>query len=231
MKLTWLTALLFPKRCPFCGAVIPQKDRCCRRCENALPLPRRDLCRGCGNAPCICGEDWPLKGVFPAFEYRDGAAWAIRQMKFHNRPAIARRLAPYLAEALPEGLTFDAVVPIPMRSAAVRKRGYNQAALLARFLSQEAGIPWAALLVKSRKTRPQHTLNAGERKVNLSGAYRLAKGADVRGKVLLLCGDVTTTGSTLREAANVLLRAGAAEVYAVTAATALREPSTDLDEF
>ncbi len=187
--------------------------------------------RGCGNAPCICGEDWPLKGVYPAFEYRDGAAWAIRQMKFHNRPAIARRLAVYLAEALPEALPVDAIVPIPMRPAAIRKRGYNQAALLARFLSEEIGVPWAPLLIKSRKTRPQHTLNARERRANLSGAYRLAEGADVRGKVLLLCDDVTTTGSTLREAANVLLRNGAAEVHAVTAATTIQEVSADFDEF
>lgn len=213
-----LTAVLFPKRCPFCGAAIPHTLRCCAECEKILPRAGSGLCRGCGKSPCICGEDWPLDGVFSAFEYRGGAARAIRQMKFHNRPAIARHLAPYLAEVLPEELSFDAIVPIPMTRSGIRRRGYNQAALLARFLSRETGIPCEELLVKVRKTSPQHMLNARERRGNLSGAYAQAKGGVVQGRILLLCDDVTTTGATLREAAGILLRSGARAVYAVTAA-------------
>lgn len=109
-----LTAVLFPKRCPFCGAAIPHTLRCCAECEKILPRPEADSAGAAENPPGICGEDWPLDGVFSAFEYRGGAARAIRQMKFHNRPAIARHLAPYLAEVLPEELSFDAIVPIPM---------------------------------------------------------------------------------------------------------------------
>lgn len=219
MKLSQvLAAILFPKRCPFCGTVIPYTARCCAACEKILPRTGSGLCRGCGKSPCVCGEDWPLDGVFPAFEYRGEAARAIRQMKFHDRPAIARHLAPYLAEILPEGLSFDAIVPIPMNRSGIRRRGYNQAALLARFLSRETGIPWEELLVKVRKTRPQHMLNAWERRSNLSGAYAPAKGAAIQGRILLLCDDVTTTGATLREAAGILRQNGARAVYAVTAA-------------
>ena len=209
-----VAAVLFPKQCPFCGKVIPPEARCCGSCMEQLPKMAASA-RWEGTAP--------LKGIFPAFVYRDGAARAIRGMKFHGRPAIARHLAPFLAEALPKELHFDAIVPIPMSRRNIRQRGYNQAALLAKFLSGEICVPVEEALVKIRRTRPQHTLNARERQSNLAGAYAPAREAELAGKVLLLCDDVTTTGVTLREAAGVLLAAGAREVYAVTAAAAVWE--------
>ena len=218
-----ILSLLFPKRCPFCNRVIPETERCCEGCREELPLAAGKVCPRCGKSPCICGEESVLSGVFPAFLYEGPATRAILRMKFYGRPAIARHFAPFLAEALPKELSFDAIIPIPMTKAAVRRRGHNQAALLGRFLSEETGIPCRELLIKVRKTRPQHTLNARQRRKNLHGAYDLAAGADVSGQVLLLCDDIITTGSTLWEAAGVLLEKGAKAVYAVTAATTMRD--------
>lgn len=215
--------VLFPKQCPFCGKNIRWESRCCDACAEML----RKVKFQNGSIK----ETYPLAGIFPVFAYQDGVAYAIRQMKFQNHPAIARHLAVYAAEILPENIAFDAIVPIPMHRRNVWKRGYNQAALLAKFISQDSSIPMKEMLVKVRKTRPQHTLNARERRRNLEGAYALSKAAKVSGQTLLLCDDVVTTGSTLREAAKVLLNDGAKAVYAVVIASASlkdENPATDL---
>lgn len=150
------------------------------------------------------------------FYYTGGAEYAVRQLKFHHHPGYARTLAPFLAEMLEKGHEWELLVPVPMTAKKRRKRGYNQAALLCRFLSGETGIPTSAkALIKIRETKAQHTLSEEERKINLSGAYQ-ARPEQVAGKRILLCDDVLTTGSTLREAASALLSAGAAEVGAIT---------------
>lgn len=195
--------LFFPKQCPFCGRLIPREERCCKECGPALPWLKTPW-----NLP-------GLDGLFAPFSYEGLAENAVRQLKFQGKTGRARSLAPYLAETL-NGAQFDCIVPVPMYWKGLRKRGYNQAALLARFLGEETGMPVCPALRKCRDTAQQHTLHARERHKNLQGAYRVRKGISLKGKSLLLCDDVVTTGSTLLEAAQTLRDAGAARVYAVT---------------
>ena len=162
-----------------------------------------------------------LDGLFAPFSYEGLAENAVRQLKFQGKTGRARSLAPYLAETL-NGAQFDCIVPVPMYWKGLRKRGYNQAALLARFLGEETGMPVCPALRKCRDTAQQHTLHARERRKNLQGAYRVRKGISLKGKSLLLCDDVVTTGSTLLEAAQTLRDAGAARVYAVTVCKTVR---------
>ncbi len=204
--------IFFPKRCPFCGQVIPPRSRCCEDCAPDLPfLPE--------TGRKLAEPPRELTAYAP-FSYEGRAEQAIWRLKFYGVPAAARHLAPYLAEALPDSAAFDLIVPIPMTRRREKQRGYNQAALLARFLAEELHIPARPLLKKCRETAQQHTLNARERRTNLSGAYRLPDPAAVRGKRILLCDDVVTTGSTLREAAGVLYGAGAESVCAAAVAFA-----------
>ena len=208
-----LWAILFPKQCPFCGKTIPYSRRACPLCENVLPfLPKQPDTSGLA---CLDGLSVP-------FAYEGAAEDAIRRLKFENPPAAARRLAPYMAEALPEGLHFDAAVPIPMTRRHLQSRGYNQAALLAQFTGKALGIPWLPVLTKIRDTKEQHTLGAKERRKNLKDAYALKRGTTVKGLRLLLCDDVVTTGATLEEAAAALKQAGAASVYGLALAQTLR---------
>ncbi len=212
MRLSFPWHILFPKRCPFCGTVIPHTARCCASCAPNLLLLSQ-------NARLI-GELPRQIAAYAPFSYEGLAEQAVWRLKFYGVPAVARHLAPYLAEALPDGAEFDLVVPIPMTRRKERRRGYNQAALLARFTAEALGLPVRPLLQKRRETAEQHTLSARERKTNLSGAYRLTDPAAVRGKRILLCDDVVTTGATLREAAMLLYDAGAESVSAAAAAFA-----------
>ena len=105
-----------------------------------------------------------------------------------------------------------------MTEAGERKRGYNQAKDLAEKISEQAEIPVKSGLAKIRDTLPQKRLTKAERKENLSGAYRAEGGFS--GRKVLLVDDVMTTGATGSECAKVLKRAGASDVFFLTAAAA-----------
>jgi len=105
-------------------------------------------------------------------------------------------------------------VPVPLHRARLRKRGFNQAALLARGVAGQINAGVSDTLQVVRNTRDQVELSAAERRANVAGAF-VAK-ARTRGR-LLLVDDVLTTGATLGACADALVRdGGAAEVHAVT---------------
>jgi ComF family protein len=129
-------------------------------------------------------------------------------------PALAALLAPHARDLAPAGTL---VVPVPLHPQRERERGYNQSALLAAPLARVLGreyVPAAALRV--RMTAPQVGLNREQRRANVQGAFAATE--LVRGRHVLLVDDVTTTGSTLRAAAQACRAAGAAGVSAVTLA-------------
>ena len=107
----------------------------------------------------------------------------------------------------------EAFIPIPLHPSRRRKRGFNQAELLARELSKRTGIPAdAGVLFRVKKTRVQKELNREERAANLKGAFSLGKGTLPYKKVILI-DDIYTTGSTVDEAARILREGGADSVY------------------
>jgi ComF family protein len=117
-------------------------------------------------------------------------------------------------------MPVDVVVPVPLHTARLRERGYNQAALLARELAQQAGLPIdEGTLVRKRATAPQVELNAKQRKENVHGAF-YCSGNALTGKRVLLIDDVCTTGATLEACAVALYENGARSVQALTLARA-----------
>jgi ComF family protein len=106
------------------------------------------------------------------------------------------------------------LVPVPLHRSRQRSRGFNQA----RALAVHLGLPLSDALLRTRKTATQADLPASRRPANVRGAFALNRGAAVRGRVVVLIDDVSTTGATLNACAAVLIEAGAAEVRALTAA-------------
>ena len=102
---------------------------------------------------------------------------------------------------------------MPLSSKRLRQRGYNQAALLAQWLSAALNIPrhehW---LLRTQDTDAQQVLDAKNRKRNVLQAFRLAPGVQVTGLHLALVDDVLTTGATAQSLARLLVKAGARRV-------------------
>lgn len=146
-----------------------------------------------------------------------GWPWSdfIARFKFGRDPGWARPLGDLLvartaADAVLRDI--DLLLPVPLSTARMRERGFNQSLLLARQLDRSKTA--ADVLHRVRHAPPQATLNRAERSTNLRGAFAVApEGADrVRRRHVALVDDVMTTGATLFEAAIVLRRAGATRI-------------------
>lgn len=113
------------------------------------------------------------------------------------------------------------LVPVPLYKSKLKRRGYNQAQLLAQGLSKKLNIPTIDMLVRVKNTSSQVGLDQKKRKTNVSGAFSIAPNSfqyPPAGRRVFLIDDVLTTGSTLLEAANVLKRSGAKKVWGIALA-------------
>jgi len=112
---------------------------------------------------------------------------------------------------------IDLITYVPMSRRAVRRRGFNQARLLALGVGHMTGIPVRGLLLKNRDTVAQAILSAYKRKANLRGAFTVVKSGEER---ILLIDDIYTTGSTVEECSHVLRTSGYEVVFILTVARA-----------
>ena len=192
----------------------------CRDCFEALPYVGTPFCRRCGMPTAfevfVCDEckgvDFGFSGARAPLRYEGVGKELVHALKYQGYMRVVERLmTPLMVEAI-EG-SFDTVTCVPLHSSRRRKRGFNQAELMARAVAERIKIPFSDRLEATRKTRDQVELSASERRRNVEGAFRVRGPA--RGKVLLV-DDVFTTGATLSAGAEALARAGAAEVHALT---------------
>ena len=99
-----------------------------------------------------------------------------------------------------------------------RKRGYNQAEIIASEISEKLRIPVADnLLVKQDTVSSQHYLNRTDRMKNIS-AIKLKHRLNLAGRNIILCDDVITTGSTVNRCAQLLKASGAGKILLAAAA-------------
>ena len=158
--------------------------------------------------------DFGFESAWAPLRYEGVGKEIVHALKYRGYTRLVEKLAaPMLSKALSGRGTFDSIVPVPLHPARLRKRGFNQAALLARGISGRINIPVSDTLQVVRNTRDQVELSAAERRANVAGAFSAR--ARTRGRILLV-DDVLTTGATLNACASTLLRAGAAEVHAAT---------------
>jgi ComF family protein len=222
--------IVLPSWCVVCESELPWRERtasCCAACWSSLSKIAVPKCRFCalpmpaGEGVCIKCLDDPLALDWCEAwgEYRDGLAKLLQALKFQRHDFLDEALASLLAEVLPDR-QFDAVAGVPMPRAKQRRRGYNQAELLARALGRKIAVPCDMSLLTRRGDRAaQSTLARRERAVNARGAFGATGKA--QGKSILIVDDICTTAATLRACADALREAGAARVCAVAVARAI----------
>ncbi len=222
-KIDFLISIIFPERCPFCGTAIDHKSIFCDACgKEILWTSRHSVCLRCGKTECVCGKEPFLDRMYVPLFYEGKVKDAVKNFKFNGRKAysrpFAKLLSAFIAKENPE-FDFDVIIPVPMTKKDIRKRGYNQSLLLAKFVGENLGVKTDfTALVKVKQTQKQHKLNSRETRMkNLKGAFSV--NADLTGKSVLVCDDVITTGSTMREVCGVLKKAGAQKISAVVIST------------
>jgi ComF family protein len=228
--------IVLPSWCAACERELPWRERtasCCASCWDSLPKIGTAKCRSCampapmaGTASYLCfdciADPLPLEWCDAWGEYRGALERLLQALKFKRHDFLADALASLLEETLRErgDLAFDAIAAVPMPRSRERRRGYNQAELLARALSRRLGIRCDMTLLARRGGRAaQSTLPKRMRSGNVRGAFA-ASSTVVKDRAILLIDDICTTGETLRACASALNDAGAARVCALTVAKA-----------
>ncbi|MFJ2487005.1 ComF family protein [Pseudomonas sp. NPDC087639] len=197
--------------CVPCETELPWLGDHCQTC--ALPLPAAGLtCGECLLEPPAFEQvavpwlySFPVDSLITRFKHN--AKWPFGHL-------LADVLGQYLLYRFDEDLPRpDMLLPVPLASKRLRQRGFNQAAMLARWLSRQLDLPCEEnVLRRIKDTNAQQELDAKARKQNLRSAFALAPDADVKGRHLALIDDVLTTGATTRALARLLRDAGAARV-------------------
>jgi len=158
--------------------------------------------------------------------YSAASKGLILRLKHADRHEGVGAYGRWLARA---GTSFlsdvDVITAVPLHRLRLLVRLYNQAAMLALALGEEADLPADPMILERvRRTPSQGGLTRRQRRHNVAGAFRVRPGFETRieGKNVALVDDVMTTGATVEACARTLTRAGAAGVYVLTLARVVR---------
>lgn len=219
-----LSAALFTQKCSVCNQPVKLKNGICDCLGNERTEISENFCEHCAQEKdgCTCSYKLTVRLAHVAAVY--GYSGAVRQeihaLKFEGNKKLSVTLADSMSERVARvfpSVDFDFVTFVPSSEKTVKKRGYNQSRLIAERIAENFFLPCKGVLEKVRETPFQHMISADERGDNLIGSIT-CKG-EVEGKIILLCDDVKTTGSTLNECVKVLKEKGAEDVYCICYAT------------
>ncbi|MBN1162788.1 ComF family protein [Patescibacteria group bacterium] len=220
-----LINLIFPQECFSCGKI---GRILCVECLRKLSLSKiadKQICIVCGtyskegmtHEKCLKSKDnkAPRQLIY-LFEYKDMVRKSVKESKYARKQFLALK---YLTRWGIQECGFDfgyytgfALVPVPISKKKMRRRGFNQARIIAREAAPLLGLKLNATCVTREKdTRAQYTKSRTERFKSLEGAFSV-EGNYVRGRKILLVDDICTTGATLLEISKVLYEVGAQEV-------------------
>ena len=157
---------------------------------------------------------------------------ALHDLKYRGERRLAGPLGLAVARRWRQvGEGASLVVPVPVHADRERRRGYDQAALIAVEAAAALGLPHLRALERGRATIAQFELGREDRAANVAGAFRVRRldGREagrgrgtgdlaIAGRWVLLVDDVVTTGATLAACAVALEEAGAIGVSAITVA-------------
>jgi ComF family protein len=185
--------------CAACLAELPRlPEALCPRC--ALPAPSGALCGRC------LAEPPQYDATVAVLAYDFPADVLVHALKFRGELSLAPLLAGLLKERI-DSQPMHLLVPVPLSAERLRRRGYNQALEIARYLPGQVDF---SCCVRTRDAAPQMELPWAERQRNVRAAFRCTR--PLAGQTVAVVDDVMTTGATLDELARTLKRAGAARV-------------------
>lgn len=228
-------ALLYPLECVICNCSISlESDNSqflCSDCSKRIKFISPPVCEKCGrpfhSTICSkCSRDTLFFDTVRSVALYDGP-WKelIYVFKYRRGEYLDRFLAEFIVRVIEKNQFLkrcDFLIPVPLYWLDRRRRGYNQASLLASQIGKLTSIPLLQnVLIKCKKVPSQTKLSMAQRLKNVTGAFTVRNPGTVKDKKILLIDDVFTTGSTANECAKVLKNSGASRVHVVTLARGL----------
>jgi len=203
----------FPHTCAGCGKeIFSSRTEVCLRCLYALPLTYFEKYKDNPTEKMFWGR-LDLESATAQFYFtKDSIMQSLmHELKYRGNKELGIQLGRIMGEQIKRSGRFniDALIPLPLFPAKEKRRGYNQATLLCRGMSEAMNIP----LLDNAVIRPAHTETQTkkgriERWKNIEGKFRVKDDAALINKHLMLVDDVVTTGATLESCGNEILKAG-----------------------
>ncbi|MDE7439478.1 MAG: ComF family protein [Clostridia bacterium] len=205
--------------CPDCLKKTTFNDKCCCPICGRKTV-RYEICIECKAKPplfeiAVSPLIYEGTAVKLIYKFKNGDAY----LKDYFADLIVKKLADTNAE-------IDYVTFVPMTKKAERKRGYNQARLLAESISERLNIPLVSVIEKIKDTSEQKSLSGKERAKNLAGSFKAQSGRPLLDKNVLLVDDILTTGATADAVCYKLFTTGVTKVFLATVASVEYKPLT-----
>lgn len=220
--------LLPAQPCMLCGGM-SRNGLCCKACEASLPYLDAAHCPICARPSSlgeVCGHCLKQPPVFThtvaAFSYQFPLDKLIQALKYRQQLALADFFACKLLQKIDHNNLPDYLIAMPLHPAKLRRRGFNQAQLIAAKLANKLHLPLLPhVCIRLRDTPSQTTLPWLERSKNMQGAFHCEM--DLSGMRVALIDDVLTTGASLNALATAVQKCGASEISAWVAARTVRD--------
>jgi ComF family protein len=224
--------IIYPSTCPVCMEVLDKRmdHECyiCERCKKKLSYIQSPRCLKCGKPvdhdetefcyDCSRVEHIYTQGV-GVWAYTNEIKNSIYQFKYHNKREYGTFYGLEIKnryEAVINNWHADVLIPVPLHKSKLRKRGYNQAEIIAKEVGSLLGMPVDSnLLERRKKTRAQKELSDKERLKNLKNAFQITQN-NVKYNRVILVDDIYTTGTTIDACTKVLLDAGVNKVFYIS---------------
>ncbi len=216
-----------PAPCHLCGRDTVESHGLCPACwREWLALAGRNRCPGCGVAHDHESDDRSRCGrclrrprgfdsVVAAVDLDPSVRHLIHRLKYHHDFSVLTLLRDALTAAVVADLDAggalpEAIVPMPQHPGQYRRRGFNQARLLAAGPAAALGLPVLPRAAARRKDTGSLTaLSASERKRVLRDVFEAGGSLPER---VAIVDDVLTTGASSEALTRALRRAGVAQV-------------------
>jgi ComF family protein len=197
--------------CDDCTALLPLIDHSCKRCGRPLPI-NASACGQCLQKPPAFDH------VIAPFAYQFPITQLCIALKHQHHFTAGFVLAQQLVQRV-DFKQFDILLPVPLHRKRLRERGFNQAAYLARIISQLSQVAVDETLIhKKVATQPQVELGATRRRHNLSGVF---SAHPFTYKNIAIIDDIFTTGATSDAIATCLKKQSNCTITVVVAARTL----------
>ncbi len=223
--------IFYPHRCPICDDVLPagSDSTACIKCERIVQKVAGPYCLKCGKpigderkefcTDCTKREYFYIQGK-SAFVYDKYMKKSIAAFKYRGR----REYGNYYAEQIVkkhkkwiDGIEAQCLIPVPIHHEGYRKRGYNQAKIIADEIGKRVELPVIDKFIERNKnTEALKDLSEAKRRECLKDAFFISETSKLLYRDLrcvILVDDIYTTGNTINECTAVLKRAGVKKVY------------------
>lgn len=191
-----LLDFIYPNKCIFCEELIAMGQE-------------RDICKYCYMD--INFVNYDKEPNLSVFYYDDITRFSILRLKYYNQIQYAKVFAKMMYNKLEkiEISKYDYIMCVPMYIKKKKKRGYDQAEVIAQELSKLCNIPFEKNnLVRTKNTLPQSKVSFEDRAKNVKDVFKVTNKEKIKDKNILLIDDIYTTGNTINYCGVELKKAG-----------------------